>query len=143
MEDMTLPDMVKIAAIAVAMLGTIMWTASLGISKVVALNERPERRAYLTALVAYLLITLPATLYMLLFTWFSILVPIAAMPGGYIIHRFWLNDFKTRWFESHAEIPDGIAAENDNWRVGLYGIGIFLLAALGRAIALKMGGITH
>lgn len=96
-----------------------VWVAG----RIVALKERPEKRAVWTASIGYIFASL-ALLFAGDFVspWLAPLVP---LPGAVAIFLWLRNTYRKGWVEDH-EIEEGMSLENSDWRVGL----AFVVAAV-------------
>ena len=85
--------------------------------KTLALKERPERRAFITAVASYVIAAL-AFMFVgesFISAWFAPFVP---LPGAIIIYLWLLNTYRKGWIDDHL-VPEGTKLENSDWRFGL------------------------
>jgi hypothetical protein len=96
-----------------AVLTPFVWIAS----KVLALRERPERRALITTAAAYgcaalLLVFGSGGAYPPLFA------PLMPLPWAVVTYLWLRRTYRAAWLEDN-QIHDGIKLENSDWRIGV------------------------
>lgn len=97
--------------------------------KVLALRERPDRRALITTAAAYGCVALLLVLgsggaFPPLFA------PLMPLPGAVVVYLWLRRTYRTAWLEDD-QIHDGIKLENSDWRIG---VGVVVSAIVAAAI---------
>ncbi len=144
------------AKIALMLAGTgvvSMYFVSAALGFFVALNARPARRAAWNVGIPYLLAS-AGTTYLLAVTipdsfgepspidpW---LAPLLMAPGALIAFLLRLWVYRSTWVESIDDLAEGESLANDDWRVGIFQLLIFVgfLLALGIWRFLVKSGIA-
>lgn len=109
-------------------MGAVLLTPLVWIgSKVLALRERPDRRAFITTVSAYggaslLLVVGSGGAFP------PLMAPLMPLPGAVIVYLWLRRTYRAGWLEDD-QIPEGIKLENSDWRVGLGVVAGAVLAA--------------
>lgn len=131
--EKTMPMLLLLFGVGSLLLTAFVWIGG----KVLALRERPDRRALITAAAAYA----GASLFLVFgsgATWSTLLVPIFPLPGAVVVY-FWLRRiYRAGWVEDD-QIPEGMKLENNDWRVGLGVVAGVILAAAIKVAFLRAG----
>jgi hypothetical protein len=103
-------------------------------SKIIALKEKPDRRALWTAIIPY-----AAAAFISIFgfddlfpVWLALIVP---LPGAIMIYFWQRYTYRQGWIDDD-KVPEGMKLENSDWRIGL-GIVVSLIVAAAIKVALR------
>lgn len=122
------PAEIALMLLLVATMGFALMTPLVWISgKIIALNEKPERRALWTTAAAY---AAAASIFVFASDGFVSpwLGPIVPLPGAVLIY-FWLrHTYRKGWIDDE-NVPEGLKLENSDWRVGLGVVVTVIIAA--------------
>jgi drug/metabolite transporter (DMT)-like permease len=106
-----------------ALMTPLVWV----FGKIIALREKPDRRALWTAAAAY-----AGAAFIFIFSggdfispWLGAFVP---MPGA-VLTYFWLRHIYRKGWVDDENVPEGLKLENSDWRVGLGAVVTVIVAA--------------
>lgn len=127
-------DEVALVLLLLSVAGFLLLTPFVWIGgKVLALRERPDRRAFITTAAAYG----GASLFMVLGSdglLSSLVAPLVPVPGALIVYLWLRRIYRAGWVEDD-QVPEGMKLENSDWRVGL-GIVVGAVSAAAIKVAL-------
>jgi hypothetical protein len=129
---MTITEICLLTALFVAACAIPIWAISLALHYIVALKSPPRMRAIWTVLPAYI-----ATIGFMEFGGspeMALYGPFAALPATAVMFWVWHRDFRRAWVDDAADLPDGVALANDDWRVGLAIVVAFIAVAVARKL---------
>ena len=108
-------------------LGLLMMTPFVWVfGRIVALREKPDRRALWTTILSY------AGASLIFMFGFGVLVPLwfaplAPVPGALIVYYWMRRDYRKGWIDDD-KVPEGMILENSDWRIGV-GVVVTLIVA--------------
>ncbi len=123
--DAPLADTLKFLGLLAGM-GFVLMTAVVAIAgRIVALKERPDRRALITTAIGYFLVSAAFVFGGGSFIpgWIAPLIP---LPGAVAIFLWLRFTYRKGWVDDD-EVHEGMRLENSDWRIGLLVIGLALL----------------
>jgi hypothetical protein len=113
------------AGMGLVLMIPLVWIAG----KIVALKERPGKRALWTTAVAYGVVALVFIIWGGDFI-SPLLGPIVPLPGAIVVFLWLRSTYRKGWIEDD-EVSEGTKLENSDWRVGVGVVaGVIVAAAI-------------
>lgn len=124
MEPGSVEDFAVGALLVTAMSFGIVLISAMIFRRFIALKSKPDRRALWSVLPGFL-ISASLVVPMLNEMGGLILAPLVAVGTGWIVFWMFRRDFRKAWIADGEELPGGVTLENDDWKVGIAGVGLF------------------
>lgn len=102
----------------------IVWISG----RLIALKERPRRRAAWTTVPAYIFASIVPIGGNSLPIWVN---PLVQVPVALLVYLWLLNTYRKGWIDDD-QVPEGTVLENSDWRVGLLLVAALVGVVLGR-----------
>ena len=114
-----------VAGIGFVLLTPFVWVCG----KILALKEKPDRRALWTVAVSYAGV---ASIFIFASGGFISpwLGPVVPLPGALAIYLWLRHTYRSAWMDDD-KVPDGTKLENSDWRIGVgVVVGAIVVAAI-------------
>ena len=130
-------DIAKLTFLIFGMPFCFMAVISVVLKFFVGLKAKPDRRAMLIVLPAYIIVVLAFVFGMSESGFFQIAMPVAGAPMALLIYWWWQSEFRKAWIDDANHLPEGVKLENDNWKVGLAALAALIAVAAIRVIFIR------
>lgn len=134
------PEILQVVGIFGALALVAMIVLTLALSYFIVPQAPPTRRAGWISGLAYFLIVVGAVFALAtaedvppLAIPPEVVAVIAPLPAVLLVFLYWRWSFRRAWLDDDA-IPEGVEVNEDDWRSGLFRLGMLILLALSSAL---------